>query len=71
MIIGKCPYDDCDEMLWILIADKLPCFEQHWCEKCGRVIWTYHSRIDPFSLTNDEFVHEYKIIENEKRIVKI
>jgi hypothetical protein len=57
MIIGKCPY--CDGDLWIAIAEYCPVFERHICEHCGKVIWTYHSRVDPVSYTEDEFAAKY------------
>lgn len=71
MIIGECPYDDCNSDLWIPISKKCPVFQKHECKKCKRVIWTYHSRIDPYSYTEEGFLEEYKIDEETKSVEKI
>lgn len=63
MILGSCPYDDCDGPLMIPICDNPPQFEKHECEECGRVIWTRHSRIDPWSMTEAEFLAAYDVDE--------
>lgn len=62
MILGSCPYDDCDGHLMIPIADgPLPRFERHDCEHCKRHIWTRHSRWDPWSQTETEFLIEWTV----------
>ena len=67
MIIGSCPYADCDEPFMLPIAHGY----QRWaCEKCQRVIWTRHSRLDPWSLTEAEFLAQYEVVEATKQIVK-
>lgn len=70
MIIGNCPYPDCDEGFMIPIAPNAPRFERWTCEKCQRVIWTRHSRWDPWSLTEAEFLAQYDVDEAKKRITK-
>jgi hypothetical protein len=67
MIIGSCPYTDCDEPFMIPIAAG---FEKWKCEKCDRVIWTRHSRFDPWSMTEAEFLATYEVDEANKRITK-
>lgn len=64
MIIGSCPYEDCDGPLFLPLADDpLPRLEKHDCESCGRVIWTKHSRWNPWSMTEVEFLKEYAVDE--------
>lgn len=71
MIIGECPYDDCDGPLFIPIADECPSFEKHDCETCKRIIWTYHSHWDPHSYTEEGFYKVYKVNEEAKTIAEI
>ncbi len=60
MILGACP--TCDESLMIpLLAGQLPSCERHDCDPCGEVLWTKHSRWNPWSLTEDEFFKEYTV----------
>lgn len=70
MIIGECPYDGCIGRIWIPICDNPPQFERHECEECERVIWTRHSRIDPWSTTEADFLNEYDVDRDTKRITK-
>jgi hypothetical protein len=70
MIFGECPYDDCDEYLMIPIADHCPVFQKINCPKCGRIIWEYHSRIEPEAFTEKEFNEKYEIEEETKTIKK-
>lgn len=65
MIIGDCPYDDCDELLMIPIAAG---FERHACDGCGRIMWTRHSRLDPWSMTEAEFLANYDVDQETKRV---
>ena len=68
MILGSCPYEDCDEPLMLPIADVCPAFQKHTCEGCKRVIWTKHSRIDPESYTEEGFTEVYEVDETTKKI---
>jgi len=70
MIIGECPYEDCNGSLWIPIAEKCPAFQKHECEDCHRTIWTYHSRLDPKSYTEDGFKEEWIVDEENKSVEK-
>ena len=69
MIIGGCPY--CDAPLMISIADNCPCFEKHDCEECKQTIWTYHSRLNPESYTEDGFKEEWSVDEETKVITPL
>jgi hypothetical protein len=69
MIIGACPYPDCDEPFMLPIASGAR-FEKWNCEKCGRVIWTCHSRFDPWSMTEADFHAHYEVNEPMKCITK-
>ena len=71
MIFGECPYDNCSELLWIPIAEKCPVYERHECEKCKRVIWTYHSRVDPHSYTEKDFYEDYTVNKKTKQVEPI
>ena len=71
MIIGTCPYDGCEEALWIPIADPAPQYERHQCEGCEGWIWTYHSRLDPWSMTEKDFLTEYTVDEATKSISEV
>lgn len=71
MIIGECPYDDCSEPLWIPLAEQCPTYEKHICERCKRVIWTYHSRVNPHSYTEKDFLGEYEVSLKDKSVKKI
>ena len=68
MIFGECPYDDCKESFTTGIAPQCPAFQKHVCEKCKRTIWTYHSRLDPHSYTEEGFNEKYKVDEETKHI---
>ena len=68
MIFGGCPYDDCDEPMFNPICDNPPMFQKITCEKCGRVVWLYHSRIDPVVYTEKGFSEKYEVDEATKSI---
>ena len=69
MIIGTCPYEGCEGRVWEAIADlPLPKYQKHTCEECKRVIWTKHSRIDPCSWTEENFLKEYRVNKKTKVI---
>ena len=67
MIIGSCPYADCDVAFMIPIASG---YERWTCETCKRVIWTRHSRLDPWSMTEAEFLAAYNVDQATKQITK-
>jgi hypothetical protein len=68
MIFGECPYDDCNEPIVNPICDDAPKFQRLVCEKCGRVIWLYHSRLDPVAYTEKAFAEKYDLDEATKSI---
>jgi hypothetical protein len=68
MIIETCPYDDCKGRLWVACAETTPAFERHDCETCARPIWTRHSRIDPWSMTEADFLEAYTVNDETRRI---
>lgn len=69
MIMGECAYDDCDHPLMLPISDPPGVrFERHDCEGCGRPMWTRHSRIDPWSMTEADFLASYKVDHEAKTI---
>jgi len=71
MIIGTCPYEGCEGRVWEAIADlPLPKYQKHICEECKRVIWTKHSRIDPCSWTEENFLKEYRV-NKKTRIIEL
>jgi hypothetical protein len=68
MIIGLCPYRVCDAPMMIPIAERTPSYQRHECDTCGRPIWTYHSRMTPWSVTEAEFLTRYEVDEQTKQI---
>lgn len=69
MIFGDCPYADCAEVFGIPFAGR-PTYEKWNCEKCQRVIWTRHSRLDPWSMTEAAFHAAYIVDEASKAVTK-
>jgi hypothetical protein len=69
MILGDCPYD-CGEPMLLPIAGYGDQFERHECEGCGRVIWTHHSRIDPWSMTEADFLAAYDVDAETGQVLK-
>lgn len=70
MIIGSCPYEGCDGPIFIPICDDPPMMERHLCDVCKRPVWTRHSRFDPWSMTEPDFLKEYDVDEATKAITK-
>lgn len=68
MIFGECPYNDCNQQMMNAICVNLPMFERLVCEKCGRVIWLYHSRLEPVAYTEEGFLEKYDLDEETKSI---
>jgi hypothetical protein len=68
MIIGDCPYENCDNTHMIPIADNCPKFAMYTCEACGRAYWLLHSRIDPQAFTHEEFHSKYEVDETSRQI---
>jgi len=68
MISGECPYEDCDEPIFIPCADKCPAFQKIICEKCKRVFWEKHSRINPEGFTEEDFYKKYEVNEETREI---
>ena len=70
MIFGNCPYDDCDAFMSNSMCDEPPKFQKLTCEACGRVVWLYHSRIEPVAYTEEGFLEEYEVDEKTKILKK-
>lgn len=69
MIIGQCPYSDCDGSIWLGCDDwPMPSVYKHKCKVCDKVIWTNISRIDPKSWTEKDFIETHKIDEETKKV---
>lgn len=68
MIIGNCPYKDCDEPHMIPCADVCPAFSKETCLKCGNTYWILHSRMTPQAFTADEFEQRYEVDHATKKI---
>lgn len=68
MIMGGCPY--CDKSMWTPIAEgkQLPLWERKITECCKKVVWVYHSRLDPVAYTDEGFRDKYDIDETTKQI---
>lgn len=75
MISGECPYTDCNAPLLLPSPSKtedegIPQYQRHDCEQCHRPIWTKHSRLDPWSMTEAAFLEAYVIDDEKKEIRK-
>lgn len=72
-VLGECPYDDCTEPLpWMDPPDDPPytAMVPTTCEGCGRVYWTRLARMDPWSMTEADFLEEYEVDEETRTIKK-
>lgn len=71
MIFGECPYEDCDGSLHLALAEShVGGFQRHNCETCGRQIWTFHSRWNPHSYTQEDFEAKYDVDEKTREITE-
>lgn len=71
MIIGKCPYEDCDNMLMTAFSHldiRCPKFVKVECDKCNRMHWLYVSRVNPDRYTLEEFDKKFEVDEETKSI---
>lgn len=68
MIIGPCPYSDCDELHMVPIGPRPPMMSRERCEGCGRTYWLRHSRIEPDALTEEEFATGFDVDHATKMI---
>jgi len=69
MILGTCPYPNCDQFMANPIADlPLPQYERLRCEHCGRVVWLKHSRIDPEAWTDEDFREAHDVDDETKAV---
>lgn len=59
MILGTCPWPGCEEHLARHVVDGIA-LERHTCEGCGREVWTLLSRVDPWSMTGDDFAKDFE-----------
>ncbi len=67
MIFGTCP--NCDAN----VSNALPSPSGVWakikCEECKKFYWLYHSRIQSFAITEEEFGRDY-IIDRAKKTIQ-
>ena len=68
MIIGGCPYSDCDELHLEGYEGPTPRFQHATCHGCHRTYWLLHSRIDPQAYTEADFAEQYVLDEATKQI---
>lgn len=62
-------YPCCDGPLMIAVPDvDLPKFKPDTCEHCGAKIWHKFSRLDPVTWTEEDFLQEYDVNEETKKI---
>lgn len=67
MIFGNCPYPDCNDDFTVNLSEGMP-IQQMTCEKCKRVSWLLHSRLDPKSWTDESFREIADIDEETHKI---
>jgi len=71
MIIGECPYDDCDHGAMRALPGpevRLPAYARDHCKGCGRVVWVKYSRVYPIAWTESDFLAEHEIDEAMQQI---
>lgn len=68
MILGE--YPCCDEPLMIQVPDKTPSFASEKCPNCGATVWHKFSRLDPESWTEKEFLKNYDVDHDTKKITQ-
>jgi hypothetical protein len=71
MIFGE--YPCCDGILAISLddVDKLPVFMKGKCPHCNEVVWHKLSKVDPTSWTESEFLLEFVVDTENKRVGRI
>lgn len=71
-IFGGCPYDDCNAPL---VLPDPPSgrrgFQPSECERCNRRIWSHLSRVNPWSMTEADFLTEYEVDEATKSVKRL
>lgn len=67
MIFGYCPYPDCDHAHAIPLLEGRV-HERLKCDKCGRVYWLLHSRIEPQAWTDEDFRRLHEVDDLGKRV---
>lgn len=73
MIVGECPYEDCDEQLMTAFTHlnlELPKLCKITCDKCNREHWIKLTRIDPQRWTLEDFDKLYFVDEETKQIIE-
>lgn len=71
MIIGECPYPECDGVHFIPVAPHCPAFSKEKCEVCGKDFWVLHSHVTPDAFTLEQFALRYHVDEDTKRITEL
>lgn len=70
MILGECPYEDCDGHHMLGVPEVTPKFGKETCEKCGREYWMYYSRFEPEAYTPEQFAEKWSVDEETKVITQ-
>lgn len=66
MIVGKCPYE-CGEGFFLPVeGGPVPRVAVHNCERCSQTVYTYVSRIDPKSWTDENFQKKFPEAGSDK-----
>jgi hypothetical protein len=66
-IIGT--YPCCGAELWFGLPDaQLPRFAKHNCEECGATVWTWLTRLNPQTWTEESFDKIFKVDYENKSI---
>lgn len=61
-------YPCCDGPLLIPMPDQTPAFRPETCPHCGAKVWHHLSRVDPWSMTEADFLTKYEVNETAKSI---
>lgn len=67
MIIGECPYGDCEYIMFTPIAPHYG-FSREICKGCKRPVWIEHTRISPGAYTEEGFCKEFDVDHESRKI---
>ena len=68
MVIGE--YPCCNEPLMIAVPDRTPAYIPEDCPHCGKKVWHRLSRINPKSWLEENFLVEYDVDYESKKITE-
>lgn len=62
-------YPCCGAVLMLELPDaQLPRFAPHNCDECGAKVWTWVTRLNPRSWTDEDFKERFEVDEENRTI---